>query len=54
MRYSTILGMLGAASKKSKYRIIFVGLEFAYLSYHVIKRQREKRKGITQKDETSA
>lgn len=54
MRTSTILGILGAASKKSKYRVIFVGIEFAYLAYHVIKRQREKKLGITQKDETSA
>ncbi|SDB38190.1 hypothetical protein SAMN03097699_1018 [Flavobacteriaceae bacterium MAR_2010_188] len=55
MRISTIIGLTAALFKKSKFKVIFVGIEFVYLAYMVLKRQREKQqKALPVKDDTTA
>lgn len=46
---------MAAVTKKSKFKVLFVGIEFAYLVYMVLKRQNKKQKAIGPvKDDTTA
>ena len=46
---------MAAVTKKSKYKVIIVGIEFFYLAYQVLKRQKKKQQtALPVKDDTSA
>jgi hypothetical protein len=48
MKPTVLLGVASAIMSKKKYKIIFVGLQFGYLTYKLLQRRKAKKQNLKQ------
>jgi len=44
MKTTTLIGVASALVRSKKYKILFVGAQFAYLGYQLVKKHKRKKR----------